>query len=132
MAHVNFDGLNLRVTLDRTQRRAVHRKEFVVPRAHLDWVVNAPDLWQLVRPRISVLGLGYPGTVLWGTAANRDGQDFCLIDGPGPGLVIGLRDDAYERVLLSMPVAEAWPLYARLREVVGAPVGEGPSGGERR
>lgn len=124
MAHVNFDGLNLRVTLDPTQRRAVHKREFVVARAHLDWVVNAPDIWQLVRPRMAVLGLGYPGMVLWGTATNRDGQDFCLLDGPGPGLAIGLRDHPYERVLLSMPVAEAWPLYARLREVLGAPVAD--------
>lgn len=121
MAHVNFDGLNLRITLDRMERNATHRREFVVPRASITGVEYVPDVWDRVRPRLTVLGIGYPGLALIGTAENRAGQDFCVLYRHGPGLVIGLRGLRHERVLLSMPPSEAWPLFVRLREVSGQP-----------
>ena len=114
VAHVNFDGLNLRVTLEAPERRAVHREEFVVPRANLASVDFAPDIWELVQHDISVMGLGYPRIILWGTAWTRYGRDFCILQKPGPGLAIGLRDHAYNRVLVSLPETLAWPLFARL------------------
>ncbi len=117
MAHVNFDGLNLRVTLDAPERRAVHREEFVVPRGNISSVDHARNIWDLVQHNISVMGLGYPGIILWGTAWTKHGRDFCILQKPGPGLAIGLRDHAYNRVLVSLPDALAWPLYARLREI---------------
>jgi hypothetical protein len=118
MAHVNFDGLNLRITLDKPERRAVHIAEFVVPRANLAGVDHVPDVWEHVRHDIGVLGLGFPGICLWGTAYNRTGQDFCVLDRSRPGLIITLRNHTHQRVLLSLPPDLAWPLYARLREVV--------------
>jgi hypothetical protein len=120
MAHVNFDGLNLRITLAPPERRAVHMREFVVPRAHLAWVRHAPDIWAEVQHDLGLMGLGYPGILLWGTAWTRHRRDFCILHGPGPGLVIGLQEDAYDQVLLSLRDAEAWPLFARLREVLAA------------
>lgn len=121
MAHVNFDGLNLRITLAAPERRAVHMKEFVVPRANIASVRHAPDIWDHVQHRISVLGLGYPRIILWGTAWTRQARDFCILQKPGPGLVIGLRDHPYQRVLLSLPDSESWPLFARLREITSQP-----------
>jgi hypothetical protein len=118
MAHVNFDGLNLRITLDRPERRAVHLAEFVVPRGNIASVQHAPDIWVHVRRDIGVMGLGFPRMLLWGTAWKGQIKDFCVLNKPGPGLVIGLRDHPYERVLLSLPDAQSWPLYARLREVI--------------
>lgn len=117
MAHVNFDGLNLRVTLSTAERRAVHRAEFVVPRATIESVRYDRDIWSQVRHDLTVLGLGYPRMVLWGTASNKSGQDFCILHRPGPGLVVRLRDHPYDRVLLSMSDAEAWPLFVRLAEI---------------
>jgi hypothetical protein len=120
MAHVNFDGLNLRITLDAPERRAVHVREFVVPRANLASVEHAPDVWDHVQHDIGLMGLGFPRIILWGTAYTRHMKDFCILHRPGPGLVIGLRDHAYARVLLSMPDAQSWPLFLRLREVIAA------------
>ena len=128
MAHVNFDGLNLRITLAPPERRAVHVKEFVVPRANLESVAHAPDIWVHVRHDIGVMGLGFPRIILWGTAWNREGRDFCILHKPGPGLLIGLRGHTHDRVLLSLPDAEGWPLFARLREVTaGSPSPLGPT-----
>ncbi len=118
MAHVNFDGLNLRITLAKPERRAVHMAAFVVPRANLAGVEHVADVWQHVRRDIGVLGLGFPGICLWGTAYNRTGQDFCVLDRSKPGLIIALRDHTHQRVLLSLPQDLAWPLFARLREVL--------------
>jgi hypothetical protein len=130
MAHVNFDGLNLRITLAPPERRAVHMREVVVPRAHLAWVRHAPDIWAEVQHDLGLMGLGYPGILLWGTAWTRHRRDFCILHGPGPGLVIGLQDDTYDQVLLSLRDAEAWPLVARLREVLAADArgASGPDG----
>lgn len=119
MAYVNFDGLNLRVTLAPPERRAVHEAEFVVPRAHLASVAYAADIWEAVQHNISLMGLGYPRIILWGTAWTKHGRDFCILQRPGPGLVIGLREHPYDRILLSMSPKDAWPLFARLREVTG-------------
>jgi hypothetical protein len=126
MAHVNFDGLNLRITLAAPERRAVHVKEFVVPRAHIASVRHAPDIWVHVRQDIGVMGLGYPRMVLWGTAYNRTGKDFCVLHKEGPGLVIDLAGHPYDRVLLSMPDSQSWPLFARLREITAQPGPDGP------
>lgn len=117
MAHVNFDGLNLRVTLAPPERRAVHHAEFVVPRACIAGVRYDADLWTQVRHDLTVLGIGYPRMLLWGTARNREGQDFCIVHRPGPGLVVRLQDHPYDRVLLSMPESQAWPLLVRLHEI---------------
>jgi len=118
MAFVNFDGLNLRVTLDRPERRAVHESEFVVPRANLAWVSYQADVWSAVQHDMSVMGLGYPRMVLYGTAWTRQARDFCILQRPGPGLVIGLKSHPYDRVLLSLPTKDAWPLFVRLSEVI--------------
>lgn len=120
MAFVNFDGLNLRVTLAPPERRAVHQSEFVVPRANLASVAFETDVWVAVQHNISLMGLGYPRMILWGTAWTKHGRDFCILQRPGPGLVIGLRGHPYDRVLLSLTADEAWPLFARLREVIEA------------
>jgi hypothetical protein len=118
MAHINFDGLNLRITLEPPERRAVHIRQFVVPRGCIAWVREAPDIWDHVQHDLSLMGLGFPRILLWGTAWTRHCRDFAILHRPGPGLVIGLRGHAYDRVLLSMPVRDSWPLFMRLREVI--------------
>ncbi len=126
MAHVNFDGLNLRLTLDRMERTATHRREFVVPRANLASVEHQPDVWDAIQPSATLMGIAYHGIVLIGTAETRLMRDFCVLYRNGPGLVIGLRNHGYDRILLSMGTDEAWPLFVRLREVTSgqrAPAG---------
>jgi len=122
MAHVNFDGLNLRMTLERMERNAVHRKEVVIARANIAGVEHARDVWDRVRPQLTVMGIGYPGLLLIGIAETRGVRDFCILYRSGPGLVIQLREHLYDRVLLTMPDDQAWPLFARLREISGGPV----------
>ncbi len=120
MVFANFDGLNLRLTMDRMQRTAAGRREFVVPRANLAWVRHAPDIWDEVQHHTStIMGIRYPGLVLVGTVTSRVSSDFCLLGRNGPGLAIGLQAHQYDRILLSLANDEAWPLFARLREVTG-------------
>jgi hypothetical protein len=118
MAHVNFDGLNLWITLNRPERRAIHMPEVVVPRANFAAVAYVEDVWSHVRPGFGIRGIGYPRILLWGTAYDDEGRDFCILDQTKPGLILWLTDYPYARVMLSLPASEAWPLYARLREVI--------------
>lgn len=118
MAHVNFDGLNLWITLTKQERRAIHMSEFVVPRANLADVEYVADMWSHVRKDFGVRGIGYRRVLLWGSAYDDFGQDFCILDNSDRGLIITLSRDSHARVMLSLPPTEAWPLYARLREVI--------------
>ncbi len=123
MVFANFDGLNLRLTMDRMQRTACGRKEFVVPRAHLAWVRHAPDIWDEVQHHTStIMGIRYPGLVLVGTVTSRALTDFCVVGKNGPGLAIGLKSHQYDRVLVSLANDQAWPLFARIRDVTGESV----------
>lgn len=118
MAHVNFDGLNLWITLTKQERRAVHMPEFVVARVNLADVAYVTDMWSHVRRDFGVRGIGYRRVLLWGSAYDDFGRDFCILDDSERGLIITLRKHSHARVMLSLAPSEAWPLYARLREVI--------------
>ena len=118
MAHVNFDGLNLWITLTKQERRAIHMPEFVVGRANIADVEYVTDMWSHVRRDFGVRGIGYRRVLLWGSAYDDFGRDFCILDESERGLIIYLRKHIHTRVMLSLPPTEAWPIFARLREVV--------------
>jgi hypothetical protein len=117
MAHVNFDGLHLRLTLTTMEKCAVGRGDVRIHRSRLVWVTHSRDIWDLVPAHFDLLGVGYPGMHLVGTAVTRRDREFCVIHGHGPGLAVTLREHEFARVLFSIPKAEAWPLFARLRDV---------------
>jgi hypothetical protein len=119
VAHVNFDGLNLRVTLTRPEKCAALRGDLVVPRADIVAVEYAPVIWERMQHRITPMGVGYQGMVMVGAAWTPAGHDFCVLGRGGPGLVVTLRDNLYDRLLLSLPEGNLWPLFHRLREVTG-------------
>ncbi len=121
MAHVNFDGLNLRITLSPMERAATFRSEVVVPRAALADVRTAANIWDEMQHGIAPLGVGYKGMVFIGIALTPRRRDFCILGKPGPGIVIALRNGEFDQILLSLPPAQLWPLFARLREVTKAP-----------
>jgi hypothetical protein len=119
VAEVNFDGLNLRVTLTRPERCAALRGDLVVPRAQIASVSYAPVIWDRMQHGITPMGVGYRGMVMVGAAWTPAGHDFCVLGRGGPGLEVRLRANKYDRLLLSLPDGQLWPLFHRLREVTG-------------
>lgn len=128
MAHVNFDGLNLRVTLTMMEKWAALRGDVVIPRANLASVEFAPRIWERMRHGIAPMGVGHKGLLFIGGAFTPQGTDFCVLGRGGPGLVVNVRDNTYARLLLSVPEPDLWPLFARLREVT---MGAAPNSADR-
>lgn len=119
MAHVNYDGLNLRVTLTRPEKCAALRGDLVIPREQIAGVEYAPVIWDRMQHGITPMGVGYQGMVMVGAAWTARGHDFCVLGRGGPGLVVSLRGNLYDRLLLTLPDHDLWPLFHRLREVSG-------------
>jgi hypothetical protein len=117
MAHVNVDGLHLRLTLTSVEKCAVGRGDLRIHRSRLVWVTHSPDIWDQIPARPDLLGVGYPGMALVGTVWRDREKDFCVVHDRGPGLVVTLRQHEFARVLFSVARADAWPLFARLREI---------------
>jgi hypothetical protein len=118
MVHANFDGLTLRLTLTAMEKCAVGRGDLRLAREQLVTVEHRPDAWDLLPPEVDVLGVGYPGMVALGTLHRPGARTFCLVHGRDPGLAVTLRDQpAIDRLVFSVPRRDAWPLFARLREL---------------
>lgn len=116
MANANYDGLNLRITLTRPEKCAALRGDLVIPREQLRSVQYAPVIWDQMQHRITPMGVGYRGQVMVGAAWTPQSHDFCLLSRGGPGLVINLSGNAYDRILISLPDSQLWALFHRLRQ----------------
>lgn len=105
------DGL--RVGLSRWERFGTMQRDFTVPWAHLDSAELVKDLWPRVRgwrwP-----GIGIPHVILLGRMRSRDGNDFCAIYNSRPGVILGLHDEKYSRLLISAPGDVAQEVVARI------------------
>jgi hypothetical protein len=119
VAQVNFDGLNLRVSLTRSEKCAALRGDLVVPKEQIASVEYAPVIWDRMQHGITPMGVGYRGVVMVGAAWTPDGHDFAILGRGGAGLVVGLRGNRYDRLLLGLPDEQLWALFHRLREVTG-------------
>jgi hypothetical protein len=116
MAHANFDGLTLRLTLTAMERCAVGRGDLRLGRHHLVAVEHRADAWELMPPGAEVLGVGYPGMVALGAVHGRGTPTFCLVHGHDPGLAVSLQDHEFARIIFSVGRREAWPLFVQLRD----------------
>ncbi len=49
-------------------------------------------------------GTGLPGRILIGTWLRRGGRDFVAVSGKGPGVVIELRGERFDRIVTTAPL----------------------------
>lgn len=77
-----------------------------IPIDHVMHRDHVPDLWTRLRG-MRAPGTGFPGVIMLGTTRFRiDGvwhKDFNAVYGHRPGTVLTLRDEDFERVLISDP-----------------------------
>ncbi len=74
--------------------------DIVVPRAHVENVEEVPDLWVHLRG-MRAPGTGFPGVIMLGTTRFRGGKDFCAVYGHRPGVIVDLRDEPFQRLLIT-------------------------------
>lgn len=110
MAGVGVDGDALRIELGFFERLCTLRSGVRIPLTHISGVTPVADVYRELRG-MRLPGGGWPGrfAVGWwrGRSGGRRSADLALIPRRGPGLVLTVRDESFERVLLQLDDPEA-------------------------
>lgn len=100
MAHLLVVGDTLTLLLSRAEKLQTLHSDIEVPLAHVVAVDPAHDLWPHLRG-IRAPGTGIPRVLLLGTLRFKNGRDFCIAYHGKPGVIVRLRDEKYERLLIA-------------------------------
>ena len=100
MAQVQITAGVLSLLLSRAEKLQTLHSDIEVPLDHVVAVDPAQDLWPHLRG-IRAPGTGIPRVLLLGTMRFKQGRDFCIAYYGNPGVIIRLRDEKYERLLVA-------------------------------
>lgn len=100
MAQLHVAGAALKLLLSRAEKLQTLHSDIEVPLEHVVAVDPAHDLWPHLRG-IRAPGTGIPRVLLLGTLRFKNGRDFCIAYHGKPGVIIRLRDERYERLLIA-------------------------------
>ncbi|WP_295781458.1 hypothetical protein [uncultured Microbacterium sp.] len=102
MVTLLLDSTQLEVVLSPTERALSFRKSnIVVPREHIERVQLTDDAWTWIRG-VPNPGINLPVVVGAGTWKSAGGDDFVIIRGRKPSVVIDLAGhDEFERLVLT-------------------------------
>ena len=106
MARVHIADGHLHLRLSRAEKLQTLHSDLEVPLAHVVSVDPAHDLWPHLRG-IRAPGTGIPRLLLLGTMRFKTGRDFCIAYHGKPGVIIRLREEKYERLLVATDSFEA-------------------------
>lgn len=102
MVTLLLDSTQLEVVLSSTERAMSFRKSnIVVPREHIERVQLTDDAWTWLRG-VPNPGINLPVAVGMGTWKSAGGNDFVIIRGRKPSVVVDLAGhDEFERLVLT-------------------------------
>ena len=100
MARITVAGSNLRLTMTRAEKLQTLHSDIEVPLAHVASVDPTHDLWSHIRG-VRAPGTGIPFRLLLATMRFKGGRDFCIAHYGKPGVVVNLRDENFERLLVA-------------------------------
>jgi len=104
MAELEVDGDELVVRLGPWERIGTLRTSDVrVSRRSITATRQVDRAHREVRG-LRAPGTGLPGRILIGTWLRRGGKDFVAVSGKGPGVVIELRGERFDRIVTTAPV----------------------------
>lgn len=94
------------IRLSRWEKWGAWHRDLRIPVEHIAHRDHVPDLWSRLRG-MRAPGTGFPGVIMLGTTRFRiDGtwrKDFNAVYGHRPGTVLTLRNEDFERVLITDP-----------------------------
>lgn len=106
MASLAVEGDSLVLRLGRWERLgALRRHELRVPVAKVTEARRVDDAYAEVRG-LRIPGTGIPGRLLLGTWRARGLTQFVAVRGRGPGCVIDLSGERFDRWIVSEPLPE--------------------------
>lgn len=104
MAEIIENAGFMEVRLSRWEKAGSLHGDLRIPIDHVTHRDHVPDLWSRLRG-MRAPGTGIPGVIMLGTTRFRiDGtwrKDFNAVYGHRPGTVLTLRNEDFERVLIS-------------------------------
>ncbi|WP_285138434.1 hypothetical protein [Microbacterium sp. lyk4-40-TSB-66] len=102
MVTLLLDSTQLEVVLSATERAmSFRRSNIVVPREHIERVQLTDDAWTWLRG-VPNPGINLPVAVGMGTWKSAGGNDFVVIRGRKPSVVVDLTGhDEFERLVLT-------------------------------
>jgi hypothetical protein len=104
MAELEVDGDELVVRLGPWERIGTLRTSDVrVSRRSIIATRQVDRAYDEVRG-LRAPGTGLPGRILIGTWLRRGGRDFVAVSGKGPGVVIELSGERFDRIVTTAPV----------------------------
>jgi hypothetical protein len=118
MAELRAAGDHLVLHLTAAEHLEGVHGDIVVPMSSISTMRASDDVWSELRG-IRAPGTGIPGIIAVGTRRGSFGKDFAVVHGKGPGVVIELRDEEFDRLVLTVADPEA-----AMAELTGGP----PSG----
>jgi len=121
MAELQATGDHLTLHLTAAEHLEGVHGDIVVPMSSIRAMRASDDLWAELRG-IRAPGTGIPGVIAVGTRRGPFGKDFAVVHGKGPGVVVELDGEEFDRLVLTVADPEGV-----LVELTGGP----PSGGER-
>ena len=106
MATLEIDGGELIIRLGPWERLgSLRRDDLRIPRAAVASTQEVESAYAQVRG-LRAPGTGVPRRLLLGTWRRRGAKDFVAVSGRGPGVVIELRDQPFDRVVVSGAVPD--------------------------
>lgn len=100
MAQLEIADGTLHLLLSRAEKLQTLHSDIDVALDHVVAVDPAHDLWPHLRG-IRAPGTGIPRVLLLGTMRFKHGRDFCIAYHGKPGVIVRLRDEKYERLLVA-------------------------------
>lgn len=116
MADVSVDRGTLTLELTSAEHVEGFHRSIAVPISSVTAVRVAPDIWSELRG-IRAPGTGLPGVIAVGTRRGSFGKDFAAVHGQGPGVVVELSGQEFQRFVLTSADPEA--LRAHIARAAG-------------
>lgn len=105
MARLQRNAEFLTLSLSFWERLGAVHSDLVIPNLHVVSCEYVADVWTHLRG-VRAPGTGFPGRIMLGTTRFRGGKDFCAVYKHKSGYVINLRNESFQRILVTSPCVD--------------------------
>lgn len=100
MARLLIDGENLHLSLSGWEQLGSLHADIRIPLRHVTNAEIAGNPWRILRG-IRAPGTGIPGIIMLGTMRRKKKKDFCAVYHRRTAVVVYLRDETFERLIVT-------------------------------